>query len=48
MSDKVDRSVRVAVHQQFLKDHEEAWDKAFAAERERCRLLDEGDRKYYE
>lgn len=51
MGDKkigVGRSVRVAEFCQYVQDQKAVWDKAFAAEGERCRLLDEGDRKYYE
>jgi hypothetical protein len=50
MSDSVgpSRATRVADFCQYVKDQKEALDKQFAAERERCRLLDEADRKYYE
>jgi hypothetical protein len=42
------RAQRVEEFCRFTKEHRELWDKAFAAEAERCQKLDQGDAKYYE
>lgn len=50
MSDKevgLSRAVRVADFSQYVKDKKATEDKAWEADRERIRLLDEGDRRYY-
>lgn len=50
MSDKVfgvGRSVQVVEFCQYVKDKKEAEERAWAAERERCRMLDLADQKYY-